>query len=255
MRPKSHASNPSSNFPAAAKDLLRAAEKGHASAQFLLAGLYEEGKGLERSLDSAIYWLEASAKQDFVQSFFPLGMNLLARADSDIKTASALSWIERAADNNDEDAQYALSQIYLKADGVEEDIARGEKLLKAAAENGLAEAQFEYARHKIEKGSESSVAAPFMVAAAEQGFVSAFLQAAQFLRDGDGVEKELSRAAFFFKQAADNGNAHAQLETARNFDNGFGIPKDREEAVHYYQLSAAQGLIEAEMKLAEAFSW
>ncbi len=93
-----------------------------------------------------------------------------------------------------------------------------------------------------------------MVAAAEQGFAAAFVQAAQFLRDGEGVESDLSRAAFFFKQAADNGDAQSQLETARNFDNGFGMPKDREEAVRYYQLSAAQGLIEAEMKLAEAFN-
>ncbi len=74
------------NFPASAKDLLRAAEQGHAGAQFAIAGLYEEGKGLERLLDSALYWLQASAMQDFAQSFFPLGINLLAQADNDIKT-------------------------------------------------------------------------------------------------------------------------------------------------------------------------
>ena len=66
-----------------------------------------------------------------------------------------------------------------------------------AAENGLPEAQFEYAKRLEEKGGKNEKTAFLIVSAAENGFAGAFKQAGLYLRNSEkNLDKE--RAAFFW---------------------------------------------------------
>ena len=51
----------------------RLAKDGHATAQHLLAGMYEEGKGVAKELPRAVFWYGRAAEQGYVQAQAKLG--------------------------------------------------------------------------------------------------------------------------------------------------------------------------------------
>jgi len=91
------------------KQLLPAAEKGDAAAQFGLGNVYSSSLVLQ---DKAL----------------------------------ALKWYSKAAEQGNAAALYALSQIYSYGSGVDKDQSRADELLKTAAEKGDAFAQFAMAQ-------------------------------------------------------------------------------------------------------------
>jgi TPR repeat protein len=52
-----------------------AAKAGHARAQFYLATIYENGKGVRRNMSRAIYWYTRAAKLGHETAMFNLGMS------------------------------------------------------------------------------------------------------------------------------------------------------------------------------------
>jgi TPR repeat protein len=63
-----------------ARLLTLAAEQDEPAAQCLLANCYEQGRGVELSLDKAIYWNKKSADQGNVTAMYNYGVNLLDAA-------------------------------------------------------------------------------------------------------------------------------------------------------------------------------
>lgn len=78
----------------------RAAEQGHAGAEYNLGYLYREGKGVPQD------------------------------------NAEALSWFRKAADHGSADAQYALGVIYADGTGVPADNEAAASWFDAACRNG-----------------------------------------------------------------------------------------------------------------------
>lgn len=83
----------------------KAADMGHAEAQFCLGYAYYVGEGIIRNMESAARWFQLSAAQGFPK------------------------------------AQYNLAFCYMEGRGVERDYDEALRLLRAAAENGLPQAQ------------------------------------------------------------------------------------------------------------------
>ena len=50
----------------------KAATLGNIEAQYNLAFMYENGKGIERDMDQAIYWYEKSARSGCIRALFKL---------------------------------------------------------------------------------------------------------------------------------------------------------------------------------------
>ena len=116
--------------------------------------------------------------------------------------------------------------------------------LKAKAEQGCRDAQFELGR-AYEEGAgvemQMEHAVVWYKKAAEAGHAGAQNALALCYELGDGVEKDLSQAVFWYIKAAEQGEARAQFNLGFCYENGKGVTKDIPTALSWYEKAALQG--------------
>lgn len=110
------------------------AEAGSAIAQYNLANLYADGKGVPQDDDQAAKWYLAAAEQDLPEAQYNLGvLHQLGRGVPQ-DTAQTLRWFFKAADEgNHIGAQHGLAVMYATGRGVTRDYAQAAKWFKRAA--------------------------------------------------------------------------------------------------------------------------
>jgi hypothetical protein len=96
---------PNQNADSDIQEIVKQARSGSAEAQFQLAGLYDNGRGVP---------------QDHAQAF---------------------AWCQKAADQGLAEAQYWLGKKYLSGEGIPADKNKAVSYLKKAADQGIAEAR------------------------------------------------------------------------------------------------------------------
>lgn len=99
--------------------------------------------------------------------------------------------------------------------------AAGDDDLRARADAGEVEAQFELAR--------------------------------RYTTGANGTPKDAAEAARWFRLAAEQGSPHAQVNLAGIYEEGRGVPRDDAEAVNWLVKAADQGHPRATYKLGERF--
>ena len=87
------------------------AQKGDASAQNALAGMYENARGVEVNIALALSWYKKAALQDYAQAQYNTGRLLLENADSERNIAEAAYWLDLAAAQGLHKAKILLVQI------------------------------------------------------------------------------------------------------------------------------------------------
>jgi len=110
--------------------LVKAAEKEHGYAQYLLAMNFFYYK--QENNKEALYWLEKSASNDEPEALYLLGLYYAEKAD----LAKAIKYYQRAAELNNAEAALELYYIYGEGFGVEQDEDKALFFLKKAAESG-----------------------------------------------------------------------------------------------------------------------
>jgi len=110
--------------------LVKAAEKEHGYAQYLLAMNFFYYK--QENNKEALYWLEKSASNDEPEALYQLGLYYAEKAD----LAKSIQYYQRAAELNYGDALLELYYIYGEGFGVEQDEDKALFFLKKAAESG-----------------------------------------------------------------------------------------------------------------------
>jgi raw score 8.61 len=110
--------------------LVKAAEKEHGYAQYLLAMNFFYYK--QENNKEALYWLEKSASNDEPEALYQLGLYYAEKAD----LAKAIKYYQRAAELNNAEAALELYYIYGEGFGVEQDDDKALFYLKKAAESG-----------------------------------------------------------------------------------------------------------------------
>ena len=110
--------------------LVKAAEKEHGYAQYLLAMNFFYYK--QENNKEALYWLEKSASNDEPEALYQLGLYYAEKAD----LAKAIKYYQRAAELNNAEAALELYYIYGEGFGVEQDEDKALFFLKKAAESG-----------------------------------------------------------------------------------------------------------------------
>ncbi len=113
-------------------------------------------------------------------------------------------------------AQYNLGIMYMRARGVEKDMAKAVDWQRRAAEGGLA--------------------------AAQHGLGVMFYR-------GEGVEQDYAEAARWFRRAADQGFTTSQLNLGVMYFSGLGVERNDAEVVKWVTLAAAGGLPQALFRL------
>jgi uncharacterized protein len=196
-------------FEEAFKHFLAQARKGTPVAQYLVASMYEEGRGALKS------------------------------------ATLAASWYKLAADQGDAESQYALALLNLQGRGVAKDASRAAQLLEQAANSGLTSAMNRLGTlHSDGIGVTKDVAAAFALfnQAAKAGHLSARYNLGRAYLNGNGVEQEAAAARHWLEMAALDQHPGAQLQLGTAFAEGrFGLA-DEVLAYAWMTLAAEQGL-------------
>jgi TPR repeat protein len=215
--------------------LTKAAEQGHAEAQYRLGLCYENGEGVSRDMEKAVYWLTKAAEQN--------------HHDAQVN----LAWAYKGEDQ--EKANYWDSEAT--------------KQFKKAAEQGNAEAMYKlYNHYNHYNFYDRDLAAVWLIRAAEQGHAKAQCDLAEAYKYGSlDFPKTLHESAYWYKeaakrfaQAAEQGDAEAMYRLSNIFYWGSGlgyIPQDEIKARNLLFKSADCGYLHAQYitGYAQQYGW
>ena len=115
-----------------AMDRVRAAEQGHAGAQYSLGQMYFYGTGVPQSYGAAVKWYLKAAEQGHAGAQFSLGAFYATGDGVPQNYAESEKWFRRAAEQGNADAQYSLGQVYFYGTGVPQDYVQAHKWFNLA---------------------------------------------------------------------------------------------------------------------------
>lgn len=137
------------NFTKAMQLYKKAADNGHAEAQFCLAGAHDIGAYVRQDKDLALQYYKMAAEQGHLKSQYNYGGMILESNKSD-QFVEGVRWLRAAAENNYSKAQIILAKHLISGhEAVEKNVEEGEKLLLRASEQGAPEAQINLAQHYL----------------------------------------------------------------------------------------------------------
>ena len=120
-----------------------------------------------------------------------------------------ISKLQKEAAAGDAYSQLNLGAAYDNGIGVKRDIDKALHWYQKAAEQGLAEAQFNLAHLLVSEEISSVAAAEWMQKAAEQGMTDAEYLLGVIYAEGIGVEMDSARARIWLQKAVAKGHAEA----------------------------------------------
>jgi len=118
----------------------KAAEGGHARAQFYLGSCYDLGKGVAQDTKLAVEWYAQAAAQGYAKAQCNLGTCYELGNGVAQDSKLAVEWFAKAAAQGFADAQFNLGVCYKNGQGVAVDYRLAASWFGKAAAQGLAEA-------------------------------------------------------------------------------------------------------------------
>lgn len=146
------------------------------------------------------------------------------------------------AANGDPRGDNGLGVLYLRGQGLEQDIERAVGLFRSAAEKGLRSAQRnlgELYAEGVGVPRDEAAAVHWFGLAARRGDAGAQLSLGVMYAQGRGVTLDYARAMELFRMSAMQGNAEAQANIGHLYRAGFGVERDYVLAYAWYGVSAA----------------
>jgi len=119
------------------------AKEGHPKAQFNVALIYANGKGVNKDIYQAKEWYKKAAEQGNTAAQYNLAKLISQSSDKTDPRAQeeVRYWYEKAAEGGRKEAMNDLALLYLKGDGVKQNKIKAFELFKKAALLGDASAQ------------------------------------------------------------------------------------------------------------------
>lgn len=99
----------------------KAAEQGHAGAQYNLGLLYRNGKGVEQSFEQAAKWLRRAAEQGYAGAQYELGVLYQKGRGVEQSEQQMLYWYRQAAEQGHVNAKKQLAALRKKGQGLKKD--------------------------------------------------------------------------------------------------------------------------------------
>lgn len=131
----------SKDFKTAATLFKKLADQGDAATQYLLGVCYEDGLGVAKKRETAIYWYRKSAEQGDEDAVNALGPLYFSQGDYN----NAVTWLKKAVDQGDGVVEYCLGVCYYEGRGVSVDYNLATQYFNqsAAKDNSLAKKRIE----------------------------------------------------------------------------------------------------------------
>lgn len=119
----------------------KAAELGHAKAQFILGFFYDGGEGVAADAAKAAYWYEQAADRDLVEAQYTVAQRYGRGEGVKENKAKAAKWYKKAAEQGHAKAQFCLGICYYTGEGVKANKAEAVRWYEKAAKQGYEKAQ------------------------------------------------------------------------------------------------------------------
>ena len=114
----------------------KAAQQGHAKAQFRLGLMYRNGRGVPEDYSRAAQWFGKAAEKGHARAQLLLGMMYHQGDGVAQNSLKAAQWYRKAAEQGRASAQTTLGIMYEQGDGVPQDWALAHMWYSLAASNG-----------------------------------------------------------------------------------------------------------------------
>ncbi|HHO77080.1 MAG TPA: sel1 repeat family protein [Deltaproteobacteria bacterium] len=207
------------------ENIRRSAMNGDVYAQFKLANIYFEGRGVEQDDVEAAGWFLKAAQQDHVEAQFILG-TLYEKGDGVGRDdAQAYQWFSNAASQG-----HNRSIIMLESDKWQEYIRKHNSGRDGRGDQ-IDPDREEITSEHVEKYTQK----------AGQGDVDAQYNLAIMYYHGEGVERNLEEALYWFHKAAEQDDTEAQYNLGFMYGRGEGIRRDQEQSMQWFMKAAQQG--------------
>ena len=116
---------------------MKGARQGCRNCEFNIGVFYNDGRGVEKNIDTALEWYTKSAKKGHARAQRQAGNIHLGKG----RYEEAFKWLTKSAAQGDTIAISNLATCYELGKGVKKDIPEALKLYAKAAEKGLATAK------------------------------------------------------------------------------------------------------------------
>jgi TPR repeat protein len=247
------------DYPRARQTLLRAAELGHAAAQYDLGLMLDEGLGGTLDEDSAMQWIERAAQGGDLRALLRMGKSSLESGDVDEK-GQAEAWLLRAAEAGSAEGQYLLATQYRDKKSPLWNSLKAVHWISKAAEQGYPPALFAlsemYANGSgVAKNIPQSDA--WLLKAAQQGVPEAMLKLGQLYLTGafgHSFKQDYHAALDWFRRAGAQGVGEAEYEVGLRYEHNEGVSApDMKRAVEYFLNAARLGFAPAQYRMGQLY--
>jgi TPR repeat protein len=233
---------------------LQAAKQNHAAASYRVAVCNEIGAGTRRDPPRAAAFYRKAASLGDTPAMYKLGMILLNGLLGEPKNPrEAINWLQRAAEQADEDNPHALHELGLLHEIpnsllVPYDAVYAKGLFTQAAQLGYTPSQYklgqcyEYGSLTCPVDPRRSIA--WYTKAAEKGDAEAELAlSGWYLTGSEGVLKQSDSEAYLWaRRAANKGLGKAEYAVGYYAEVGIGIKQDVEFAKRWYMRAAGMSI-------------
>jgi hypothetical protein len=119
----------------------KAAQKGDARSQFVLAEMYEKGLGVAKNQAEAVRWYKASANRGYAAAQYRVGL-MYGKGEGVLQDKNeATRWYARAAEQGHAEAQFTMGFRYEFGKGIAQNYTEAVRWYSRAADQGNSSAQ------------------------------------------------------------------------------------------------------------------
>jgi TPR repeat protein len=187
----------------------RVAERGDPLAQYDLAVLYANGKGVASNEVESLRWIKKAAENGEPKSQNVLGLYCTTGEHGVPKNEmEAVRLFRKSAEQGWAEGEFNFAACYLKGRGVEKDVGEAVKWLRTAANQGHANAQYHLAYVYL---------------------------------TGVRGETNQAEAVVWLRKAADSGLGIAEFNLGMAYATGAGVAQDYVQSHKWVSLAVAQG--------------
>jgi TPR repeat protein len=239
------------NVLQALQDLKTDAEKNVVEAQFILATMYNNGRGVPQDSKKAFRWFYRIAKEKGAASAAHQAQLFLDQFKQK-NIPQRLKFLTNEAENGIAYAQYRLGIAYAYGHILEKDFEQAVKWYRLAAEQGSSRAQYNlgmmYVKGQGVLASEEEAMKWFRLYLGQT-----IIKLGQNVEGQDNIyslaKRNVVAALEILVQDANNGKVTAQYYLGNFYSQGIGVSRNLVLAYMWYNLSLLQGKDSAEAQL------
>lgn len=237
----------------------KAAEQGFASAQYLLARLYYEGKEIRQDHQRSFEWCSKAAAQKYPQAVALLGYFHRKGIGCIIDSEEAMALFRQGIELGDAECLFQLAEMYRLGEGIEENQDEAKRYYRQAAAKGHKTArQYLDELYGVQRGNSSPIrqmnSLDQLRMAASRGDAESQYQMALAYRNGTGGAIQTSSSSFYWcRKAADQGHSKAMGLLGIMYRTGFGCSPDSRQAFRFFSLAAERGDVESIFQQGEMY--